>query len=241
MKYNNVTLVITSCGRLDLLHDTIESLLSKVDFDNKIIIDDSADKKIHHYLKEKYSNQFDLILNKKNLGQIRSIDIAYNNVKTEYIFHCEDDWRFYGNFDFINESINILDTQKNISMVSLRDWENDVLCNCNLDILKEESNFYILKSKNHKNWGGYSFNPGLRRNKDYKDIQFGFQSIGHEEDISNYFLKNKMHIALLKKSAVEHIGWDSHIISKNNPNERFYLLKKLLPRQVISLIKKYKI
>lgn len=240
MKYNNITLVITSCGRLELLRQTIESLLSKSDFDKKIIIDDSADKTIHAYLKDKYSSQFELILNEKNIGQIKSIDKAYQKVNTEFIFHCEDDWQFYGNSEFIKDSIQILNNDPSISMVSLRDWENDVSINCNLEIHQDNLNYYTMKSKNHKNWGGYSFNPGLRRTQDYKNIKYGFQSIGHEEDISYYFLKRNMNISLLKKSAVEHIGWNSHIVSKNNPNEKFYLLKKYLPRNIISLLKKIK-
>ena len=46
-----------------------------------------------------------------------------------------------------------------------------------------------------------------------------------------------MNMALLESSAVEHIGWNHHILSKNNTQERFYLLKKYLPKEVINVLK----
>ncbi|EEW1434571.1 glycosyl transferase family 2, partial [Escherichia coli] len=61
--------------------------------------------------------------------------------------------------------------------------------------------------------------------------------IGHEKNISLYFLEKGMNMALLESSAVEHIGWNHHILSKNNTQERFYLLKKYLPKEVINVLK----
>jgi hypothetical protein len=41
---------------------------------------------------EEFGDVFDVIVNKKRMGQLFSIDKAYSVVDTEYIFHCEDDW-----------------------------------------------------------------------------------------------------------------------------------------------------
>ena len=41
---------------------------------------------------EEFGDVFDVLVNKKRMGQLFSIDKAYSLVTTEYIFHCEDDW-----------------------------------------------------------------------------------------------------------------------------------------------------
>ena len=49
-----------------------------------------------------------MIINEKRLGQMKSIDKAYSEVDTEYIFHCEDDWKFFKN-GFIEKSMKLLE------------------------------------------------------------------------------------------------------------------------------------
>ncbi|HGW8937332.1 TPA: glycosyl transferase family 2, partial [Escherichia coli] len=159
------------------------------------------------------------LINEKNIGQIKSIDKAYSLVTTEYIFHCEDDWHFYRD-GFIEDSLDILKEYRQISMVSLRDWLNDVSINCHMEKTtllqtRNGTRFFMLKPKNGDGWGGYSFNPGLRRLQDYKEIIGQFSKVGHEKNISLYFLEKGMNMALLESSAVEHIGWNHHILSKN--------------------------
>ena len=41
---------------------------------------------------EEFGDVFEVLVNKKRMGQLFSIDKAYSIVATEYIFHCEDDW-----------------------------------------------------------------------------------------------------------------------------------------------------
>lgn len=40
----------------------------------------------------KYPQFFKVILNSEKLGQIASIDKAYGEVTTKYVYHLEDDW-----------------------------------------------------------------------------------------------------------------------------------------------------
>ena len=66
----------------------------------KLVIDRSK------FIPKNYSKT--IIYNETNIGQIKSIDKnIYSLVKTEFIFHCEDDWEFYS-YGFIEKSINIL-------------------------------------------------------------------------------------------------------------------------------------
>ena len=93
-----VTLVITSCGRFDLLKRTLDSFFEKNTYPIKkiIITEDSTEGKKLENLISQYENKYNfcLIINETREGQLKSIDKAYNEVDTEYIFHCEDDWEF---------------------------------------------------------------------------------------------------------------------------------------------------
>ena len=107
---NDVSLVITSCGRFDLLERTLDSFFEYNTYTIKkvIITEDSTEGKKLEKLVSKYKDQnFKLIINETREGQLKSIDKAYNEVDTEYIFHCEDDWEFLKE-GFIEKSMKLL-------------------------------------------------------------------------------------------------------------------------------------
>ena len=109
-----VTLVITSCGRFDLLKRTLDSFFEKNTYpiEEIIITEDSTEgKKLENLLSQyeefKNKEKFHLIINETREGQLKSIDKAYAKVNTEYIFHCEDDWVFLKE-GFIEKSMKLL-------------------------------------------------------------------------------------------------------------------------------------
>jgi GT2 family glycosyltransferase len=169
----SVTVVITSCNRQHLLEKTLDSFLkyNTYPIDKYIIVEDSGKFGINDFVYEKIKDKskVELIYNEKNLGQIQSIDIAYSNIKTEYIFHCEDDWEFL-DFSFIELSKQILEKDPNIFTVWLR-AHNDTSLH---PIIKKDLGGYYLMNPNYtysyKNttytWCGFTLNPGLRRNRD---------------------------------------------------------------------------
>ena len=114
---NDVSLVITSCGRFDLLERTLDSFFEYNIYPIKkvIITEDSTEGKKLEKLVSKYKDQnFKLIINETREGQLKSIDKAYNEVDTEYVFHCEDDWEFLKE-GFIEKSIDRKSTRLNSS------------------------------------------------------------------------------------------------------------------------------
>ena len=130
----------------------------------------------------------------------------YSKITTEYFFHCEDDWLFC-DFNFIEKSFNILNTNEKIIQVWLRD--------------KNDTNGHPIESCNNKDynllcldylnaWNGFSFNPGLKRLKDYKLIE-SYEKIGHEPDLSIKYKELGYRAAILNKKYIEHIGWGRHI------------------------------
>ena len=47
-------------------------------------------------------------------GHPQSMNIIKNNVKTPYLFHLEDDWKFFIKRNYIEDAIDIIESNKNI-------------------------------------------------------------------------------------------------------------------------------
>jgi len=214
-KMNKITFCLTSCNRFNLLQKTLDSFfnLNTYPIERFIVTEDSGNLEMKSKIEKRYGNKIELIFNNKNLGLLQSIDNMYNMVKTEYIFHCEDDWLFRNNSFFVSNSVDILDEYKNINQVWLipgEDWLEEQL-------LKTKTNvqFRYVKVPHCGAWCGFSFNPGLRRLSDYKRLfPEGFikyivpnKAIVHSECSCNkHALKEGYRTVALINHACEHIG-----------------------------------
>jgi hypothetical protein len=210
---NKISFCITSCNRFSLLEKTVDSFLelNKTPIEKYILNEDSTDKTIIGKILDKYGDLFHIIRTPKNEGLLKSIDNLYNLVDTPYIFHCEDDWEFKGNENFIQESLDILEKYENIHQVWIRkDIPNEWVDNVVID-----NKFKMMKSPHLVQWCGFSFNPGLRRKKDYNRIfPKGFNehrvSENHgicELECNNIARATNYRAASLVNSAVFHIGF----------------------------------
>jgi Glycosyl transferase family 2 len=220
MKFDNnseITIVITSCERFDLLTDTLRSLDENNTCPVKevILIEDSGNEGVRDCIPKHWSCQ--LLINNPKLGQIKSIDLAYSRVSTPYIFHCEDDWMFYRK-GFMEDSLKVLNADENILQVWLRDFSKDIgRCYPFHAISKPETvdgiTYFKLESF-HSTWKGFSFNPGLRRKSDYEKVGSYFcnkPSGDTEGELSKLYFGWGMFAAVLEQSAVRHIGWGRHV------------------------------
>lgn len=71
-----ITVVVTACGRPDLLEQTLDTFLTKTNFDGSIlVIEDSGIPNVNQKLQERWP-RIEWISNETNLGQIASIDKA---------------------------------------------------------------------------------------------------------------------------------------------------------------------
>src|SRR5262249_43460816 len=118
-------------------------------------------------------NRVSWLDNKTRLGQIAAIDRAYALVDTPYIFHCEEDWEFYET-GFIEASMTILEANRNVITVWLRahdDTNGHPLDENFLGIAKTSCGHEVKYKKIALDyegcWHGFTFNPGLRRLKDF--------------------------------------------------------------------------
>lgn len=216
----DVTVVITSSNRHDLLEVTLDSFCKWNTFRNIaeiIVIEDSPHSPAP--LLKKYARFYPIkcIKNVTRLGQPLSIDIAYSHVKTDYIFHCEDDWEFYAP-QFMESSLSILEFSPTILQVHLRAVD-DIGYSYTVH---ERGDFAILHYAYLKIWHGFSLNPGLRRTCDYKrlvnycmHLATPYFSGSFEAYISNIY-RGLGYVAALNlgnagKGFVRHIGDDVHV------------------------------
>jgi hypothetical protein len=171
----DLTVIFFSCRRLDLLYKSVRAFveINKYPYVDFIIVNDSGDQDIHRQLKETYINAT-FVLNHENYGLIKSIDIGYSYIKTEYFFHCEDDW-CVTKPGFIESSLEIMKDPK-IEEVWLQDYNGHPL---EPEILKAGDVSYKLVCDNYQKgmngyndfaWHGFTTACGLKRMSDYRKV-----------------------------------------------------------------------
>ena len=221
------SVVITSCARFDLLRATLASLLPNLDMPpaKVVIVEDSGDPSVADIAAE-FDAAFEILINPVKLGQIGSIDRAYQSIATPYIFHCEDDWEFLRS-GFVRESMDLLERIANVSMVGLRPRHE---LNPRVRNLPSERvgavDFFRYDPALHPEYFSYSFNPGLRRLGDYQKLG-PFARLGHEPDVSYAFKIAGFRMAGLEAPAVRHIGWDRHIDDPYQPSRSKGLVQRI--------------
>ena len=232
---DDVTVVLTSCNRPELLEKTLISFVKYNTYKNikeTIIIDDSGIYGCNNnVLNKPYLKILNIksIYNKTNIGQIQSIDKAYSYVKTKYIFHCEEDWEFLQP-GFIEKSLKIFNDNPTEKIYTV--WLRPHNCTSRHPIIYDDLNkgYYKMKpdfsyiEKGEKyTWCGFTFNPGLRRTTDcllfhpyYLKCDKSIKN--NKEYVGEYFLNKKYmecgfyaYILDDPKGHVNHIGWNQHI------------------------------
>ena len=209
----DVTLCITSCDRLPLLQETLRSFLPahKQYFAETIIIEDGRSKAVKRWLKAAHPN-VRLIMNTFKLGHLRSVDRMYEEVKTPYIFHGEDDWLFE-NQDVILPCKRLLEADDSIDLVCVRKL-TDMRSGHFHEAQFHELNgvrFYVLPLEAHSFWGAFTFNPSLVRRRLWE--QYGpYNQYVTEAGISARMKADGKKAVFLDPGSCVHIGWEDHVI-----------------------------
>lgn len=217
----SVSLVITSCNRLDLLKITIESFekFNTYPISQKIIIEDSGNKSVYEKLMEQYGDRYTILFNEPPLKLIGSVDRAYSYVDSDYIFHCEDDWEFQRS-GFIEDSFKILDKDPKVKQVGLRSLQNDLLVNhYNLSFKYPEKDFGIKCY--HLIGNTFTFTPSLLRKKDYDLIgKYSNLENSNEGNLGNYYYyEHGFYCIVLENHAIKHLGWERSTM--NHPKDPY--------------------
>ena len=112
-----VTLTITTCKRFDLFEKTMNSLLNCVDIDSIdfwFCVDDNSSSEDRDKMKSLYPFFNFYFKNIKEKGHPQSMNIIKNYVKTPYIFHLEDDWKFFVRRNYVKDAIEVIESNKSI-------------------------------------------------------------------------------------------------------------------------------
>ena len=209
----DVSFVITTCNRFDLLEQTLTSFfdICKYPFKEYIMSDDSGNDEVYNQLINRWGDKFKIIQNNPKLGLCRTIDKLYAAVSSPYIFHCEDDWKFDANPLMIEESLSILLEHEHVHQVQIRHLYDT-------PHKPEDQTYSTLNFTTFKKipwwqdaWTGYSWNPGLRRKIDYQTMfPNGVQEFGDEIECSKHSMAFNYLAVILENTACSHIGYDRH-------------------------------
>ena len=211
-----VSFVLTSCGRPKLLNKTLKSFFKYNNYEIKrfFLVEDSVNQVVYDEVKKKWGKKIEIFCNQKKKGQIRSIVDTYKKVRTPFVFHCEDDW-IYTRKDFIQDSLEILDSDKNIIQVWLESKKSasrlDIFDYGPIQYTKSKKIAYRRVScRDGWEWGYFSFRPGIKRMSDYFMID-GYKNFKNELDIGVEYKKLGYYTVIIEKPAVIDIGDDHHV------------------------------
>ncbi len=244
-QFDEISLVITSCGRADLLATTLNSMTPWLKcIKEKILIEDSGRSQPNiRQLTEQFG--FLYLENERQLGQHQSIDRAYQEITNPYIFHCEDDWQFFQQPDF-NQAKALLN-QVNISCVCFRkidDRSRSKYPEQTLDVARYRSaeinrrSYLFIPKDYHPEYGSFTFNPNLIKKELYD--RFGpYAQYQSERKISARLKLHNYVIAFETAGACQHIGWNRHA---QDPTKlpRGYTLSDKAKRSYLKRIRKLK-
>jgi hypothetical protein len=218
MSSMDVTVVLTSCGRYDLLERTLESFGSFNTYPGIaqiIVVEDGAGDPSEVCKRHGAS----LVRTGARLGQARCIDIGYQQVSTPFIFHMEDDWEFYKH-GFIERSKLFLEQDPSTLLVWLRAWTDTN--GHPLSFKARDGSMGVLAAGYDGCWNGFTFNPGLRRKSDYDLIgSFAAHKLAnypwapggaHEAAASVFYFQLGFRAVILDEGGyVRHIGWKRQV------------------------------
>ena len=107
-----ITFTITTCKRFDLFEKTINSFLNcclDLDrIDRWICVDDNSSEDDRKKMQERYPF-FEFYMKKNSeKGHPISMNIILDKVTTPYIFHMEDDWKFFCKKNYITQCLDVL-------------------------------------------------------------------------------------------------------------------------------------
>jgi len=204
---DDVTAVVSSCGRFDLLKRTLDSFNLTNTYPCRVIIaDDSEDRYQHDLILEHYNHQYDVIINGANKGQAKNLDALYAMARSKYLFHMEDDWEFVAP-GYIEMSMSIL-SDASIGKVQLDLRPEYFQCNAvGNDAGKYfEYNRWRIDDK-HVWWNGWCGSPNLMRVKDLRKMA-RFSSVENEQKFDEeVYAKSGLRTVWAKRPYVRHIGY----------------------------------
>lgn len=205
-----ITVIITSSNRFHLLERTLDSFLALNTYPihKYILNEDSGNIACVEKILHKYGHLLHVLYHPGREGLSAAWDNLLRNVDTPYIFNLEDDWEFFGNDQFMQQSVDILNESIGIHQVWCRDPTDH---NHPLAPPEPGKTYQIVQKGYQGHWGGFSFNPALRRTVDlHRMFPNGLREYGDEAACSKRAESFGYMAASLVNPACRHIGYGHH-------------------------------
>jgi GR25 family glycosyltransferase involved in LPS biosynthesis len=229
--FDIITFSITTCKRLSLFIETINSFLNCCEdiekIDRWILVDDNSSEEDKKYMINRYPFFEFIFKNKEKKGHTHSMNIILSKIKSPYLFHMEDDWKFFEKRKYITECLSVLSENekygqclinKNYSELSTDNIVggfSKITKNNTKYILHEyceNSAQYDIFNKKYNNkpncayWSHFSFRPSLLRTSIFKTIG-NFKKVPHfEREYSYRYFKSGFLSTFLNDIYCIHIG-----------------------------------
>ncbi len=111
-----ITLTMTTCKRFDLFFQTVCSFMKSCTdiflIDDFVCIDDNSTEEDREKMMKLFPFFKFILKGKQDKGHPQSLNILLEHVKTPYIFHLEDDWKFFGKRTYITDCLDVLSNQE---------------------------------------------------------------------------------------------------------------------------------
>jgi hypothetical protein len=212
---DTVTICVTSCGRLDLLADTLGSFRAWNSGGRYLVSEDSTDEAVIGELRAREPG-VTVLSGSERLGLMGSIDRLYSAATTPFIFHLEDDWSFDGPVNWAAATA-LLEARDDIANICVRDFTEikSKYSARSTSLSFAGAAFRVMERDAHPDFFGWSSNPGLIRRSLY--LQYApFRRMLHDQ-MSGLIKKDGRTLAYLLPGVARHIGQDRTVTDPQMP------------------------
>lgn len=206
-KLNLVTLTMTSCKRLSLFKQTVNSFLNCCTdlfmIDRWVCVDDNSSEEDRAEAKRLYP--FIEFINKgpNEKGHAESCNRILKLVETPYLFHLEDDWKFVEKRAYLTECLEVLQANEKYGQCLINrnyteTYKHELTVGgfprvtesgmkyviqefCNTEESKAEFNRKYQSRPSCSYWPHFSLRPGLNRMSMFSEIGAFNPSASHFE------------------------------------------------------------
>lgn len=212
---DDVTVCVTSCGRLDLLAQTMASFRCYNSGGRFIISEDSVNAQVIAQVKADYPDAL-VLHDDERFGIMRSIDRLYTHVTTPYIFHLEDDWAFDGPVAW-EACKAVLDQHADIANVCVRRFDEvkEKYRKRSTPLQQNNVDFFVMNKDAHPEFFAWSPNPGLIRLALYERYK-PFARVMPDQ-MSGVMKKDGLTMAYCAQGVSYHIGHGRNVTDPTMP------------------------
>ena len=192
-----ITFSITTCKRLNLFEKTMNSFLNCCTdatlIDEWICVDDNSSEEDRKRMTQLYPFMTFHFKDMVKKGHPQSMNMILDIVKTPYLFHMEDDWKFFHKTNYIQKCLDGITLDKTIGQCLINknyaEVTSDIRIVGGVPIYSEKGDRFMMheytrtaseksdffskygsSSRHCSYWPHYSLRPSLIKTKVFKDI-----------------------------------------------------------------------